>query len=50
MAPYLPIALTYQNRSLQVSGLLDTGEACQCFALRHWVAIGSGLGGADNFK
>lgn len=27
MAPYLPIALSYQNRSLQVSGLLDTGAS-----------------------
>ncbi len=33
MAPYLPIALSYQNRSLQVSGLLDTGEAVSMFCL-----------------
>lgn len=25
--PYLPLTLTYQNRSLQVSGLLDTGAS-----------------------
>lgn len=31
--PYLPLTLTYQNRSVEVMGLLDTGEACQCFAL-----------------
>ena len=26
--PYLPLTLTYQNRSVEVMGLLDTGEAC----------------------
>ncbi|MEG4810048.1 hypothetical protein QUA79_21515 [Microcoleus sp. F8-D1] len=31
--PYLPLTLTYQNRSVEVMGLLDTGEACKCFAL-----------------
>ena len=31
--PYLPIVLTYQNQSLRVSGLLDTGEECKRITL-----------------
>lgn len=38
--PYLPLTLTYQNRSLQVSGLLDTGASVNVLPYE----IGLGLG------
>lgn len=38
--PYLPLTLTYQNCSLQVSGLLDTGASVNVLPYE----IGLGLG------
>lgn len=31
--PYLPLTLSYQDPSLSVSGLLDTGATAPCFCL-----------------
>lgn len=40
-APYLPIALTYQNRSLQVSGLLDTGASVNVLPYEIGLQLGA---------
>ena len=40
-APYLPIALTYQNRSLQVSGLLDTGASVNVLSYEIGLQLGA---------
>ncbi|MEG3846717.1 retroviral-like aspartic protease [Microcoleus sp. herbarium19] len=41
MAPYLPIALSYQNRSLQVSGLLDTGASVNVLPYEIGLQLGA---------
>lgn len=41
MAPYLPIALTYQNRSLEVSGLLDTGASVNVLPYEIGLQLGA---------
>ncbi|WP_442940503.1 hypothetical protein [Nostoc sp.] len=57
--PYLPLILTYQNRSVSVSGLLDTGSTVNVLSYEigqgweqfgnvkdspfHWVVIWLGL-------
>ncbi|MBD2776647.1 hypothetical protein [Iningainema tapete] len=33
--PYLPLTLTYQNHSLSVSGLLDTGSSVNVLVLQQ---------------
>ncbi|PSB51820.1 hypothetical protein C7B67_09480 [filamentous cyanobacterium Phorm 6] len=40
-APYLPITLTYQNRSLQVSGLLDTGASVNVLPYEIGLQLGA---------
>lgn len=39
--PYLPIGLTYQNRSLQVSGLLDTGASVNVLPYEIGLQLGA---------
>jgi hypothetical protein len=41
--PYLPLTLTYQNRSLNISGLLDTGASVN--VLPYEVGLRLGLFG-----
>ncbi|MEH2359127.1 hypothetical protein [Nostoc sp.] len=37
--PYLPLILTYQNRSLSVSGLLDTGSSVNLSETQHHIRL-----------
>jgi len=39
--PYLPITLTYQNRSLEVSGLLDTGASVSVLPYEVGLQLGA---------
>jgi len=39
--PYLPLTLTYQNRSLQVSGLLDTGASVNVLPYEIGLRLGA---------
>lgn len=39
--PYLPIVLTYQNQSLRVSGLLDTGSSVNVLPYEMGLRLGA---------
>ena len=39
--PYLPIVLTYQNQSLRVSGLLDTGSSVNVLPYEMGLRLGT---------
>ena len=39
--PYLPLTLTYQNRSLNVSGLLDTGASVNVLPYEVGLRLGA---------
>jgi hypothetical protein len=39
--PYLPLILTYQNRSLKVSGLLDTGSSVNVLPYEVGLRLGA---------
>lgn len=39
--PYLPLTLTYQNQSLNVSGLLDTGSSVNVLPYEMGLALGA---------
>jgi hypothetical protein len=39
--PYLPLTLTYQNQSLSVSGLLDTGSSVNVLPYEMGLALGA---------
>jgi hypothetical protein len=39
--PYLPITLTYQNQSLRVSGLLDTGSSVNVLPYEIGLTLGA---------
>ena len=39
--PYLPIVLTYQNQSLRVSGLLDTGSSVNVLPYERGLRLGA---------
>ena len=39
--PYLPIILTYQNKSIRVSGLLDTGSSVNVLPYEMGLSLGA---------
>ncbi|MEH2374927.1 hypothetical protein [Nostoc sp.] len=39
--PYLPLILTYQNRSVSVSGLLDTGSSVNILPYEIGLRLGA---------
>lgn len=39
--PYLPLILTYQNQSLSVSGLLDTGSSVNVLPYEMGLRLGA---------
>ncbi|MEH1879704.1 MULTISPECIES: hypothetical protein [unclassified Nostoc] len=39
--PYLPLTLTYQNNSLNVSGLLDTGSSVNVLPYKIGLRLGA---------
>ncbi|MEH2216266.1 MAG: hypothetical protein V7K72_03830 [Nostoc sp.] len=41
--PYLPLILTYENRSVSVSGLLDTGSTVNVLPYEIGLRLGAGL-------
>jgi hypothetical protein len=41
MLPYLPLTLTYQSQSLNVSGLLDTGSSVNVLPYEMGLALGA---------
>ncbi len=48
LQPYLPFTLTYQDRSVTVSGLLNTGAMVNVLPYQVGVDLGAGLGAASN--
>ena len=48
--PQLPLALTYESVSVEVSVLLDRESECQCLALQCLTATWCSLGRTDNLR